>query len=72
MRERAYEKAHIHEEKMNKTFDRKIKEHNFHMNELVLKWDSRKEDKNGKFDHLWKGPYIVVVYRVDNTFILKY
>ena len=40
------------------------------MNDLVLKWYATKEYKHGKFDHLWKGPYIVASYRGDNTFIL--
>ena len=61
----------MHQEKMKKTFDKKIKEGNFQINDLVLNWDSRKEDKHGKFDHLWKGPYIIVAYRGDNSFILK-
>ena len=42
------------------------------MNDLVLKWYARKEKTHGKFDHLWKGSYIVVAYRGDNTFILQH
>jgi hypothetical protein len=39
----------------------------------VLKWDSRNEDKgkHGKFDNLWKGPYIIQTVRGNNTFFLK-
>ena len=70
MRERAYDKVQVHQEKMNKTFDRKIKEGNLQINDFVLKWNARNEDKHGKFNHLWKGPYIVASYRGDNTFIL--
>jgi len=38
-----------------------------------LRWDSRREDngKHGKFDNLWKGPYIVHAFRGNNVFYLK-
>jgi hypothetical protein len=38
-----------------------------------LKWDSRKEEKgnHGKFDNLWKVPYIIHAYRGNNAFFLK-
>ena len=71
MRERAYDKVQVHQENMKKIFDTKIKEGNFQINDLVLKWDARKEDKPRKFDHLWKDAYIVVAYRGDNSFILQ-
>ena len=48
-----------------------MKEGHFHINDLVLKWDARKEDKHGKFDHLWKGPYIIRAYSGDNCFIMQ-
>ena len=57
---------------MKKTFDRRVKEENFQVDDLVLKWDARKEDKHGNFDHLLKGPYISVAYRGDNYFILQH
>ena len=49
----------------------RVKEEQFQVNDLVLKWDSRKEDKNGKFDNIWKGPYIIFLERGDDCFILK-
>jgi hypothetical protein len=71
VREKAYNKTQLHQEKMKKTFDRKVKERDFQINDLVLKWDSRKEDHHGKFEHLWKGPYIISGCQGENAFILK-
>ena len=61
-RYKAYNTMQIHQEKMKNTFDRKVKEGKFSIDELVLKSDTPHEDKgkHGKFDHMWVGPYIVV------------
>ena len=48
---------------MKNTFDRKVKEEQFHIDYLVVKWDALREDKHGKFDHMWVGPYIIASYR---------
>ena len=72
VREKYYDKVQVHQEKMKKTFDRRVKEEQFQVDDLVLKWDARKEDKHGKFDHLWKGPYIIVAFRGDNSFIFQH
>ena len=39
----------------------------------MLKWYSRREDKgkHGKFDFLWKGPYIIYSFRVNNSYFLR-
>ena len=50
----------------------RVKEEQFQLDDLVLKWDARKEDKHGKFDHLWKWSYIIVTFRGDNYFILQH
>ena len=57
---------------MKNTFDRKVKEEKFLIDDLVLKWDAPHEEKekHGKFDHMWMGPYIIAAYRGDNSFIL--
>ena len=49
------------------------KEDDFELGNLVLKWDSRNEDKgkHGKFDSLWKRPYTIQAFRGNNTFSLK-
>ena len=38
----------------------------------MLKWDVRNEDKgkHGKFDNLWKGPYIISSFNGRNTYFL--
>ena len=61
-----------HQEKMKNTFDRRIKEEQFQIDDLVLKWDAPNEDKHGKFDHMWVGPYVVAGYRGQNAFLLEY
>ena len=74
LRDKTYDKVHIHQEKMENTFDTKVKEDTFQIDDLVLKWDAPHEDKgkHGKFDHLWVGPYIIVAHRDNNAFILQY
>ena len=59
---------------MKNTFDMKVKEEKFSINDLVLKWDSPQEDKgkHGKFEKMWVGPYIVVAHRGENAFILEH
>ena len=54
-------------------FDNKTKADDFYIDEKVLKWDSRREDKgkHGKIDFLWQGPYIIYGYRGNNTFLLR-
>jgi hypothetical protein len=39
----------------------------------VLRWDARNEDKgkNGKFDSLWRGPYMIQTFRGNNDFFLN-
>ena len=72
MRDKYYDKVQLHQEKMKNTFDIKVKEENFHIYDLVLKWDAPREEKHGKFDHMWVGPYIIATYRGDNSFILQH
>ena len=45
----------------------------FQLGNKVLIWDSRREDKgkHGKFDFLWKGPYIIHALQGNNTYFLK-
>jgi hypothetical protein len=60
-REEVYNQTQVIQESIKKVFDRRTKEDDFKLGDLVLKWDSRNEDKgkHGKFDNLWKGPYII-------------
>ena len=73
IREDVYHKSHFFQEKMKDIFDRKIKNDDFHLYDLVLKCDARIEDKgkHGKFDHLWKCPYQIDAHSGNNAYILK-
>ena len=68
LRDKAYGKVKIHQERMKNTFDRKVKEEKIHIEDLLLKWDA----KHGKFDHMWVGSYIIAAYRRENAFILQH
>ena len=54
MREQVFNNSQFHQEKMKISFDRHTKDDDFKVDDLVLKWDARNEDKgkHGKFDHL--------------------
>eukprot|EP00253_Pinus_taeda_P002732 PITA_02732 len=54
-------------------YDRKAKVDTFQLDEVVLRWDARHEDKgkHGKFENLWKGPYKIAAYRNQDAFLLK-
>jgi hypothetical protein len=73
MREDVYNNTQLFQEKMKKVFDKRTKVVDFHINDEVLKWDARNEEKgkHGKFDHLWKGPYKIVAYHGNNAYILE-
>lgn len=61
------------QERIKKIYDRKAKPDDFQIDDVVLKWDTRNEDKgkHDKFDNLWKGPYKIATYRGQNAFLLK-
>jgi len=68
-----YNKVQVIQEGIKKIYHKITKEDDFELGDFVLKWDSKNEDKgkNGKFDSLWKGPYIIKAFRGNNTFFLK-
>jgi len=72
-REEVYQRTQILQDKLKKIFDKRTKAEDFFMGNKVLRWDSRREDKgkHGKFDFLWKGPYIIHVVQGNNTYFLK-
>ena len=72
MRNQAYDKVQVHQEKIKKTFDKSVKEENFQIEDLLLKWDAPREDKHAKFDHMWVVPYIIVAYGGKNAFIQQH
>lgn len=59
--------------KMKSLFDRKARERDFKEGYLVLRWDSRREDKgkHGKFDNLWFITCSIAEVKGNNTFILQ-
>ena len=72
-REEVYIKSQVIQDNIKKFFDKKSKEDDFYIGDKVLKWDSRREDKgkHGKFDFLWKGPYVIYGYRRNNDYFLR-
>jgi hypothetical protein len=71
--EEVYNKTQVIQENIKKIFDRRTKEDDFELGNLVLKWDFRNEDKgkHGKFDSLWKGLYTIQAFKGNNTFLLR-
>eukprot|EP00253_Pinus_taeda_P005357 PITA_05357 len=61
------------QERIKKIYDRKANPDDFQIDDVVLRWDARNEDKgkHGKFDNLWKGPYKIAAYCGPNSFLLK-
>ena len=61
------------QEKIKKIYDRKTKEEKFKLEDVVLRWDARNEEKwkHGKFDNLWKGTYKISAHQGQNAFLLK-
>lgn len=72
-REEVYNRAQVLQEKLKNIFDKRTKAEDFYLGDKVLKWDSRREDKgkHGKFDFLWKGPYIIYAFRGNNSYFIK-
>jgi hypothetical protein len=67
------EKLQKYQDNMKVLFDKKDKYREFLPNELVLKWDTRKEDaeKHGNFDHIWCGPFKVIASEGKNSLLLE-
>ena len=72
-REEFYIKSQIIQDKIKKFFDKKTKEDYFYIREKVLKWDSRREDKgkNGKFDFLRRGPFVMSFIQTYDVIYVK-
>jgi len=63
----------FYKKKLKKIFDKRTKAEDFFIGNKVLRWDSIREDKwkHGKFDFLWKGPFIIQAVQGNNTYFLK-
>ena len=72
-REEVHQNSLKLQERIKKIYDKKAKADEFQIDDVVLRWDARNEDKgkHGKFDNLWKGPYKIAAYRGPNAFLLK-
>ena len=72
MREEVLNNVQLYQDKIKIFFDRRNKADDFQINDLVLKWDARIEDKgkHSKFENLWKGPCKVASYHGNNAFLL--
>ena len=72
-REEVFQNTFKLQERIKKIYDRKAKADKFQLDEVVLKWDARNEDKgkHGKFENMWKGPFKIAAYRGQNAFLLK-
>lgn len=59
--------------RIKNTFDRNIKEDSFQIQDKVLKWETKIEEKgkHGKFENLWKGPFKIAGFHGNNTYILE-
>ena len=73
VREALVEKTQTYKDKVKSIFDKRVNQKNFQVEDLVLKWDVRRQDrgKHGKFDNLWFGPFKVSVVLDNNTFLLE-
>jgi hypothetical protein len=58
---------------MKRIFDKHTKNEDFKVNDLVLNWDTRNEDKmkHGKFDGLCMGTFRIVAYHENNSYFIQ-
>ena len=72
-REEVYQRSQVVQEKLKKIFDKKTKAEDLYIGDKVLRWDSMREDKgkHGKFDFLWKGPFVIHALQGNNTYYLR-
>jgi hypothetical protein len=61
-----------YQSKIKSVVDKKTKKEIFQEGDLVLRWDSKRDEnpKHGKFNNLWFGPFKVVEVLDTNTFVL--
>eukprot|EP00253_Pinus_taeda_P008989 PITA_08989 len=64
-REEVFKNTSKLQEKIKKIYDGKVKVDKFQVDDVVLKWDARNEEKgkHSKFENLWKGPFKIAAYR---------
>jgi hypothetical protein len=54
-------------------FDKRTTERKFRVNDLVLQWNARKEEKgkHGKFESLWMGPFVIQEFHGQDSYFLE-
>eukprot|EP00253_Pinus_taeda_P016611 PITA_16611 len=72
-RDQVYNRVQILQEKLKEAFEKRSKAEDFNMGDKVIKWDARRENKgkHGKFDSIWRGPFIIPAVQGNNTYFLK-
>ena len=72
-RDKVKENLISYQENMKTIFDKKSKYVLFQPEDIVLRWDFRREykGKHGKFDPLWYGPFKISESRANDTFVLE-
>ena len=72
-REEVFQNTSKLHDKIKQIYDRKTKQDDFKINDVVLGWDARNEDKgkHGKFDNLWKGPFKIVASHGKNAYLME-
>ena len=71
-KEKSFNNSQMHQDRIKKAFDKHTKVDDFKLGDLVLKWNAMNEDrgKHGKFDHMWLGPFEIVAYHGNNSYLL--
>ena len=71
-REALVENIESYKRKFKEIFDRRVKNDTFLMSDIVLRWDACRDEKvkHGKFDNLWLGPFKIIIFLGNNTFVL--
>lgn len=66
------EKDQFYKDKVKVFFDKRTKKNIFQVDDMVLRWDFRRQDKgkHGKFDNLWFGAFRFTENLGNNTFML--
>ena len=73
-RRKAFDHSLKSQDKVKKTFDKFSRQRDFQVGDTILLWDKKKEKtgKNGKFDSLWTGPYLIHSIAGTNNFNLSH
>jgi hypothetical protein len=71
--EKIVDKVTDHQLNIEHDFDKKVNKEDFQLGDLVLKWDSPKQDKgkHSKFEYLWIGTFKISEVFSNNTFKLQ-